>query len=197
MERFWEGVDTLLGPQAASQTAELAPTEMQGFAGMLRGAFWGNSGAPTTVRLGVRPWDTDERWAVMVQGRALGPERFWDWLADQPLCRVPFVMPDFEGQCQQCGPNPCLHGAALTYHWLLRVREVPQFLLLLLNRRGKNHHTNINVQPIVRVPVVLGTNLDRTRRELAAILEAAFKAAGEERDDLFGGGSAAHLDKRS
>jgi hypothetical protein len=108
-------------------------------------------------------------------------------LADQPLCRIPFVQTTFTSHCQGCGEEPCIHGAALTYHWLLRVTDRPKFLLLLLNRRGKNHHTNINLQPIVRVPVALGTNLDRTRRELMAILESSLQAAGVARDNIFGG----------
>ena len=193
MARFEAGVKAALGSATIPRLAPLVPSEMQGFAGMLRGAFAaGREDALTTVRLTTEPWDTEERWEVMVQGRALGADRFWDWMADQPLCRVPFVVPGFAIHCQSCGDVPCLHGAALTHHWLLRVREMPQFLLLLLNRRGKNHHPNINMQPIVRVPVVLGTNLDRTRRELVSILEASLKAAWEERDNLFGGDTAAH-----
>jgi hypothetical protein len=122
-----------------------------------------------------------------VRGRELGPTKFWDWLADQELCRIPFVSADFVSQCQQCGETPCLHGAALTHHWLERARSVPEFFWLLLNRRGKNRHMAVNLQPIVHVPIMLGTNLDRTRQDLVAIVEAAFNRASWERDNMFGG----------
>lgn len=187
MERFWNGVKDLLAAEVEPRLKELVPTEMQGYAGMLRGAFADGRGGLVTVRLTTKPWDTDERWEVMVRGRELGEENFWTWLSGAALCRIPFIDQSFSTQCQSCGEAPCMHGAALTYHWLLRVAEMPQFLLLLLNRRGKNHHPNINMQAIVRVPMVLGTNLDRTRRELASILESSLKAAGDERDNLFGG----------
>lgn len=196
MEKFFDGVRDLLGPESFRQLDAVVPTEMQGYAGILRGAFARADGSLFAVRLTTVPWDTDERWTVMVQGRALGRQQFWEWFADDPLCRVPFVVGEFHAHCQNCGDVPCVHAAILTHHWLVRVQEVPRFLLLFLNRRGKNHHTNVNMQPIVRVPVVLGTNLDRTRRELAAILEAVFKAAGDDRDNLFGGDMPAHLGER-
>lgn len=197
MERFNSGVVKSLGENAWDQLSEMVPTEMQGLSGLLRGAFQEAPGAPLiTVRLWVDPWDTDERWTAMVRGRELGDPQFWEWLADEPMCRVPFVRPEFKSQCLRCGDDACIHGAALTYHWILRVKALPKFLLLLLNRRGRHYHTNLNVQPIVRVPVVLGTNLDRTRRELVAILESSLKVAIDQRDDLFGGGASAHTRER-
>ncbi len=192
IERFHKGVARSLGEGSWDRLSALVPTEMQGLSGLLRGAFQKAPGAPLiTVRLWVDPWNTDERWTAMVRGRELGDPEFWEWLSDEPLCRIPFVRPEFKSQCHACGDTPCIHGAALTYHWLLRVKSLPKFLLLLLNRRGRNYHTNLNVQPIVRVPVVLGTNLDRTRRELVAILESSLKAAIDQRDDLFGGEASA------
>ncbi len=196
VERFDAGVAAILGDDVRAGLNALIPHEMQGLAGTLRGAFTDLSESLVTVRLTVAPWDTDERWQVMVQGRTLGPSRFWDWLVDEPLCRIPFVTEAFSARCSLCGDSPCLHGAALTYHWLLRVRDMSQFLLLFLNRRGKNHHVNANMQPIARVPVVLGTNLDRTRRELVAILDSALKAAGDERDNIFGGEGTAPFGER-
>lgn len=175
---------------------DLAPPEMQGFGGMLRGAFALHDGSLLTVRLSVAPWDTGERWEAMVCGREMGERAFWEWLPDSLLCRVPFLWDDFMSHCTSCGGTPCIHGAALAYHWLIRVSEHPEFLLLFLNRRGLNRHPNVNAQPIARVPVGLGTNLDRTRRELVAIIESALKAAGHERDNLFGGDFAADSGNR-
>jgi len=183
LERFWDGVGDLVNP-ATVMTA--TPTEMQGLAGLLRGTFRDEVQGMVTVRLTCEPWNTDERWQVMVQGRRLGPEYFWDWLADQDLFRVPFVHPEFVCRCSRCGDVPCQHAALLTYHWLERASEVPELIFLLLNRRGRARPQNVVVQPINRVPLALGTNLDRTRRDLTAVLEAAFAAASRARDDVFG-----------
>ncbi len=191
VERFFAGVAEILGADQWSLLASLVPSEMQGFGGLLRGAFTANVATAVSVRLAVEPWSTDERWEAMVRGRELGERAFWPWLADGGLCRIPYVTRQFESQCSQCGEGPCVHGAALTFHWLNRVLERPALLLLLLNRRGLNRYTNPNAQPIARVPAVLGTNLDRTKKELLAIIEAAQKAAGAERDNLFGGGDEA------
>ncbi len=197
VERFREGVAEILGTGPLAHLPSLVPSEMQGFGGLLRGAFTADVPTAVSVRLVVEPWSTDERWEAMVQGRSLGEPQFGRWLADGSLCRVPFVTEHFESQCSQCGEGPCLHGAALTFHWLNRVAERPSLLLLLLNRRGLNRYTNSNAQPIARVPAVLGTNLDRTKKELLAIIDAAQKAAGLERDNLFGGGDeAAHPSDR-
>lgn len=196
MLRFQEAVADRFGSGVYDSLADMVPSEMQGYAGLLRGAFRADDDSMITVRLVVEPWDIDERWAMMVAGREMGPAAFWPWLAEQPACRIPFVVQDFKSQCLRCGDEPCIHGAALTYHWLVRVGEMPEFLLLLLNRRGPNRHPNVNLQPIARVPVVLGTNLDRTRRELVSILEAALSAAADERDNLFGGEPTAHSDQR-
>ncbi|PSR21663.1 MAG: hypothetical protein C7B45_10120 [Sulfobacillus acidophilus] len=195
MQRFKAAIVTQFGDAAWTEFPRTIPTELQGFAGVLRGAF---AAEPTlvTVRLTVLPWDMEERWAMMVRGRELGPMRFWEWLADAPACRVPFITKTFTSQCSACQDVPCLHGAALTYHWLVHAREMPQFLLLLLNRRGRNRHGNATMQPIARVPVSLGTNLERTRQELVAIVEAAMKAAAEERDNLFGGDASANSGER-
>jgi hypothetical protein len=195
MQRLEQAVAAQFGADAWRGLAQTVPTELQGFAGVLRGAFAADPHL-VTVRLTVSPWDLDERWAMMVRGRELGYARFWEWLADASVCRVPFISDAFTSQCSVCRDVPCPHGAALTYHWLVRVQERPQFLLLLLNRRGRNRHVNVSMQSVARVPVSLGTNLERTRRELVAIVEAAMKAAVEERDNLFGGDTAAHFGER-
>ncbi len=196
MKRFQAAIEAQFGLPAFQSLAKLAPSEMQGYAGLLRGAFHIDGENIVSVRLTVEPWHTDERWAMMVRGRELGKEAFWSWIADQPVCRVPFVVKSFQSQCMCCGDTPCLHGAALTYHWLVQVVEMPEFLLLFLNRHGPGRHANVHLRSIARVPVVLGTNLDRTRRELVSILEAALAAAAAERDNLFGGELAAHTGQR-
>ncbi|MCL5116338.1 MAG: hypothetical protein M1272_04220 [Firmicutes bacterium] len=197
IERFEEALKAWCGPEDRERLGQLVPEEMQGYGGVLRGAF-GGPDAATTVRLTVNPWDTDERWTVMVAGRRDGESQFWEeWLPVQPLCRIPFLTDQFQSQCSLCGDTPCLHGAALTLQWLTRAVERRQLFLLFFNRRGMSRAQNLNARAIARVPMGLGTNLDRTRKELLAIVEAALKAAGKERDNLFGGGDeAAHSGDR-
>ncbi|MCY0899233.1 MAG: hypothetical protein OWU33_09945 [Firmicutes bacterium] len=163
----------------------LVPDEFQGFAGVLRGHYR-LGGEEMRVRLAVEPWSLDERWTVMVQGRQLGESRFWEWLWEQPLCRIPFLTTSFESDCSQCGTAPCIHGAALTVRWLHELPAHPQFVFLLLNRDHYHKGLDMAEQPIQHVPLALGSNLDRTRRDLAAIVEAAIRAAMRERDNVFG-----------
>ncbi|NMP23462.1 hypothetical protein [Sulfobacillus harzensis] len=184
------------GPDGVRDMQGLAPEEMQGYGGVLRGTFV-NSPDSVTVRLTVRPWDSDEKWMAMVEGRRLGEERFYDdWFADSSIARIPYLTEEFACQCSACGDVPCWHGGALTWNWLHRAQERPELILLLLNRRGMVRSMNINARAVSRVPTALGTNLDRTRKELTAIVEAAVKAAQRERDNLFGESGSANADSR-
>lgn len=183
----WErGVYELLGEEALSLARALSPEELQGYGGVLRGTFLERDHLPLTVRLEVEPWSVEERWQIMVAGRQQGEEAFWQEFASAPYARIPFLRNDFHSQCSECGETFCIHGAALTYWWLVRVRERSGLMLLLLNRRGRPMRRNVPGEAIARVPIALGTNLDRTRRELVAIVESSVKAASEERDNLFG-----------
>lgn len=186
--RFEERLQDQFDPAALARMHGMAPDEMQGFGGVLRGSLV-IPPETVTVRLVVEPWDTDERWTAMVEGRRVGEEAFWNaWLPDTPLCRIPFWVRQFVTLCSACGDQPCLHGAALTRHWLRRASERPELLVLFFNRRGLTRPQPLNSRAISRVPMALGTNLDRTRKELVAIVESALKAAGAARDNLFGGG---------
>lgn len=188
MDRFRDAVVLRFGEEMWPTLKTWVPAELQGYGGLLRGTFLEVDDHPlASVRIVVEPWTTDERWAVMVCGRQLGPQEFWRWFSDADLCRVPFMTQEMQCSCGVCGSTACMHGAALTYHWMVRAMERPEFFLLLLNRRGINHRMSINSQPIARVPMSLGTNLDRTRKELLAIVEATVSQALWDRDDLFGG----------
>lgn len=195
MDRLLTILDEVLaGRFGGHDWTALAPDEMQGYAGVLRGTFRSIS---MTVRMVIEPWDPGERWQAMAKGRRLGETAFWnDWFPQSTLCRIPFLTDDFTSQCSVCGDEPCWHAGALTRHWLNRAAERPELLLLLLNRRGLIRTPNLNARAISRVPLGLGTNLDRTKRELQAILESALKAASFERDNLFGGGADADSHNR-
>lgn len=163
----------------------LVPEEMQGYGGVLRGTF--RLTDAVTVRLQVRPWNSDEKWQAMVQGRRLGEAAFFDeWFPTSSIARIPFLTDDFTSQCVICGEEPCWHAGSMVWNWLRRAADRPELVLLLLNRHGLIRTMNDNVRAVSRVPNALGTNLDRTRKELLAIVEAAVKKAQVERDNLFG-----------
>ncbi|MCY0878753.1 MAG: hypothetical protein OWU84_07430 [Firmicutes bacterium] len=164
----------------------LRPQEFQGYAGILWGRYEPSEGREIRVRLQVKPWSLDERWTVMVRGRTLGEARFWEWLWAAPLCRIPFITPDFASECSQCGRQPCAHGAALAVRWLEELAVRPEFIFLLLNRQRPERPWKLADQPIQRVPLALGSNLDRTRRDLEAVVAEALQAAAYERDNVWG-----------
>ncbi len=176
---------SVFGEDRFRNLAALVPEEMQGFGGVLRGTF--RLDDSVTVRLQVRPWDSDEKWQAMVQGRRLGENAFFDqWFPTSSIARIPFLSLDFTSQCGICGEEPCWHAGSLVWNWLGRAADRPELVLLLLNRHGLIRTMNANSRAVSRVPNALGTNLDRTRKELIAIVEAAVKKAQEERDNLFG-----------
>ena len=187
MALFEERARERVGAPTLETAKALIPDEMQGYGGVLRGTFTSTESLPISVRLEVRPWTLDERWEVMVLGHQKGSSAFWSWMLHSPLLRIPFMTDAFESRCSHCVmAGGCVHGVALTYYWLIRLSERDELLLLLLNRRGTAIHRHPAPKALSRVPMVLGTNLDRTRRELLSIVEAAQKAALRERDNLFG-----------